>query len=202
MHKIEPLIESLLTLADKADEIGEFKKADAISSVLSKSSLLKLAQYEGFQQYCILNTRAFQQAWKEKYLKSKKADPSGAETDEEKSSAQEAWLDVLAEYQEALLGNQEKFLESYASKSNFEHNDKVSRVFMDLVMEKISNSVHPGISILKTLDEMRDGRAVKAMLSEIRKTASSLLEKEQAKQVAEKTLVKLAKLEKEYVQGS
>ena len=51
----DTLASSLLDVADMADEAGLYEEADKVASVLSAVKTVKVAQYEGFQNYWIAN---------------------------------------------------------------------------------------------------------------------------------------------------
>lgn len=121
MDEFRVLADKLLDLADRADEIGMEEQADRVAGVVGKIGLLKLAQYEGFQHYWIMNGRAFEKAWRHK-RKLKKTDDSKyhwGDPDYYKS-AHECWWDTLEEYQDYLMGNHRKGLEAHASKKDEE----------------------------------------------------------------------------------
>lgn len=109
------VIQAMLDVADVADEIGCYEQADAISGLLSQAKLVRTAQYEGPQNYFILNQRAFERAWRIKREK-KGLSQKAPIMPEDFNSAQECWLDVLSEYQDALLGEDAEMLSKYAAK--------------------------------------------------------------------------------------
>jgi hypothetical protein len=111
------VIRRLLDLADKADEAGLSKNADAIASLLPSMRIMRAAQYEGFQQYWIANGRAFEKSYWQKRQKRKLSD-SEPKTAEDYKSAHDAWFDTLEEYQKGLLGNHEDLLSKFASKED------------------------------------------------------------------------------------
>jgi len=113
------VIQAMLDVADVADELGYYDQADVIAGLLPKATLVRTAQYEGPQNYFILNQRAFERAWRIKREKkglSQQVPMSPEETPEFFNSAQECWLDVLEEYQDALFGKDAEMLSKYAAK--------------------------------------------------------------------------------------
>ena len=111
-------ISRLLELADKADEAGLTKHADAIAALLPSMRIMRAAQYEGFQNYWVANGRAFEKSYWQKRQKKKLSDGE-PKTAEDYNSAHEAWFDTLEEYQKGLLGNHEDFLSKFAAKMIF-----------------------------------------------------------------------------------
>lgn len=105
----------LVEAADAADDEGLTKVADGLTALLPKLRMMRAAQYEGFVNYWIANSRAFERAWKEKRL-TKKLHDNLPRTNDDYRSFQECWFEVLDEYQKGLLGNHREFLGKYASK--------------------------------------------------------------------------------------
>lgn len=119
----EQVIKDLADVADIADEVGNYDEADAVAKLLSKANMVRLAQYEGGQNYWTLNQRAFERAWRIKREKAGLTQTAPTTPDQFKS-AQECWLEVLEEYQDALLGNDAEMLSKYAAAE--EHKDNPS----------------------------------------------------------------------------
>ena len=97
---IEKLMQSLLGMADMADDHGLRGDADSLTSMISDVKMMKAAQYEGFQNYWVANGRAFELAFKHRLE---------AQTGDEKSFHQ-AWMDTLQDYMDSLLGPQTEFI--------------------------------------------------------------------------------------------
>lgn len=117
-ENLTKLASNLVELADALDHVGETEKADRITTVLPKLRLLREAQYEGVNQYFLMNGRAFEKAWREKRRKKRSEDGTYHFEDPQwYRSANDCWWEVLEEYQEALMGNQEEMLARYAKKN-------------------------------------------------------------------------------------
>ena len=131
----------LLELADKADEAGLAKHADAIAALLPSMRIMRAAQYEGFQNYWVANGRAFEKSYWQKRQKKKLSDGE-PKTAEDYNSAHEAWFDTLEEYQKGLLGNQEDILSKFASKED----DKEE-------VEEASGTTSPGSTMSQAMTD-------------------------------------------------
>jgi hypothetical protein len=97
---IEQLIQSILGMADVADDHGMCEEADALTALLSDVKMMKAAQYEGAQNYWIANGRAFELSFKQRYESQK----------EDKKSFHEAWMATLQDYMDSLLGPQTEYI--------------------------------------------------------------------------------------------
>jgi len=97
---IQKLMESLLGMADFADEQGMREEADALSALIADVKMIKAAQYEGFQNYWLANTRAFELAFKNRFESQK----------EDKKSFHQAWMETLQDYMDSLLGPQTEYI--------------------------------------------------------------------------------------------
>ncbi len=158
------VLESLVKLANIADDEGEVSLANEIDSVIPSVNLLKtasaiitppLSTLEGAQSYFIMNSRAFEKAFAIK-MKEKGT----------KASPHDVWFDILEEYQEGLLGNQADFLSKYAEGDssliklamNLKSDDvyldahkQVMKMIMDKIAEKMTNGEEPGVAFYETI---------------------------------------------------
>jgi hypothetical protein len=107
----------LATAAGKADAAGILALGDRLDSMARKVGIVRLAQYEGFQHYWIMNGRAFEKSWKEKRKKRQSDDLKYHFNDEDYfRSANECWWETLEEYQDSLMGEHEAWLEKFAGR--------------------------------------------------------------------------------------
>lgn len=159
----DAIVASILDLADLADEAGMMKASDRLASVLPAMRTVKVAQYEGFQNYWIANGRAFEMAYKQKRSK-------GKTNPDDFRSPHEVWFEILEEYQKSLLTNQADFISKYAGK-NFEQTDKAaSQILMTRISSRIEKGSSPGVALYEAIDELAGGqhfRLVGASLFEV-----------------------------------
>jgi hypothetical protein len=107
---LEKLMQSLLGMADVADEQGLREEADTLSALIPDVKMMKAAQYEGFQNYWIANSRAFELSFKQR-LEAQK---------EDKKSYQRAWMETLQDYMDSLLGPQTEFIGKHLKTAQYE----------------------------------------------------------------------------------
>lgn len=124
------IAKKLADLADAADIAMMTKEADSISALLPSFGILKKAQYEGFYNHFIANGRAFEKACKQKIDSGK--------------TPQEAWLEVLEEYQDAVLTDKTDFIKKYAS---IESDKQTNKVILNKIAERILAGSSAGIAI-------------------------------------------------------
>lgn len=172
MQNYDDFLASLLKLADEADEAGMTAQADKIATVLPLCKTIKVAQYEGFQNYWIANGRAFEMAWKAKRSKGK----GNKRGEEDFKSAHECWFEVLEEYQKSLLTNQQEFISKYAARGA--DDVSASQILLDRISEKVAAGASPGVAFYESIDEMSKGKhnemvmkAVSAAVLEVKKQA-------------------------------
>lgn len=107
---LEKLMQSLLGMADVADEQGLPEEADALATLISEVKMMKAAQYEGFQNYWLANGRAFELSFKQRLE---------AQKDDEKSYHR-AWMETLQDYMDSLLGPQTEFIGKHLKTAQYE----------------------------------------------------------------------------------
>lgn len=147
----DAIVASMLDLADMADEAGLLEASDKLAAVLPAMRSVKVAQYEGFQNYWIANGRAFEMAYKQKRSKGK-TDPKDFR------SPHEVWFEILEEYQKSLLTNQADFISKYANK-NFEQTDKASSaILMSRISSRMQAGASPGVALYESIDELAGGQ--------------------------------------------
>jgi len=165
-RSLASLASKIAKLADDADVAGLEEHADALSGLLPKMGLLKMAQYEGSQHYWIMNGRAFEKSWREK-RKKKHTDDSSYHGDDPDfyRSAHDCWWETLEEYQESLLGDHKEWLQKYAGKrrkkdgketeegSGMGPSTTMSREMQEKHREMESEGESPGEGIVNWLDE-------------------------------------------------
>jgi hypothetical protein len=168
---VDELSRLMLDLADEADAAGLRAQADGIAAVLPAIKVMKAAQYEGFQHYWIHNGRAFERAFVEK-MKSKGKDFDLYDA----KSAHEAWFEVLDEYQEGLMGNEEEFLEKYArkGKKEVEKSDTSGAGSSGATMSKAMTEFHDKLKNKAKDEGKSEGQAISEWLDS-HKAACTLL---------------------------
>lgn len=107
---LEQLMQSLLGMADIADEHGLPEEADALAALIPDVKMMKAAQYEGFQNYWVANSRAFELSFKQR-LEAQK---------EDEKSYQRAWMETLQDYMDSLLGPQTEFIGKHLKTAQYE----------------------------------------------------------------------------------
>lgn len=171
------LLSSLLEIADMADAAGLYKQADKLAAVLPAVRTVKLAQYEGFQNYWIANGRAFEMAYKQKRKKGDNPD--------EYRSAHEVWFEILEEFQKSLLTNQADFIAKYAGK-NFSSLDRAaSGILMGKIHENVKAGSSPGVAFYESVEQLGSGRHVEIVAASLKNTledikAASIAAKQEA----------------------
>ena len=167
--KFDGLINSMLEIADLADEAGLLKEADTISGILPAIRTVKTAQYEGFQNYWIANGRAFEMAYKEKRMK--------GETDPEKfRSPQEVWFEVLEEYQNSLLTNQADFISKYAKKDFSIIDRSASEILLSQIYPKLESGMAPGVAFYESLESLANGKHIDVVSNRVGASLKTILE--------------------------
>lgn len=168
----EKMILAMLEVADMADASGMYTEADALAAVLPALRTVKLAQYEGFQNYWIANGRAFEMAYKQKRSK-------GKDNVEDFRSPQEVWFEILDEYQKSLMTNQHDFISKYAGKEFSSEDRAASSILMAKISERIAAGTSPGVALYEAIEELGSGKhmqhvanAMESSLSAIAATAS------------------------------
>lgn len=135
---------NLIKIANIADDNGMYEEADALTTLIPK---IKTAQYEGFQQHCIQNTRAFENSVRQKM---------------ETKTPHDSWWETLEEYQESLMGNHSDFLSKYASvqtaSSSGNFDIEVSNLLLEEITEKMEHGQEPGVAVLSTMEDIKSGR--------------------------------------------
>jgi len=145
------IVASILDLADITDEAGMLSASDRLAAVLPAMRTIKVAQYEGFQNYWIANGRAFEMAYKQKRMK-------GKDKPEDFRSAHEVWFEILEEYQKSLLTNQADFISKYAGK-DYTHTDRAaSSILMNKISSRIQKGSSPGVALYESIDELANGQ--------------------------------------------
>jgi len=144
------LVGSVLEIADLADEAGMLKEADTLASVLPALRTVKVAQYEGFQNYWIANGRAFEMAYKQKRSK-------GKTKVEDFRSPHEVWWEILEEYQNSLLSNQGDFISRYAGKDYSNLDKAASEILLEKINTKVEKGASPGVALYESIDELSNG---------------------------------------------
>jgi len=167
--KYEQLIGSMLELADMADTAGLYEEADKIAAVLPSVRTVKLAQYEGFQNYWIANGRAFEMAYKQKRMK-------GKSNPDDFRSAQEVWFEVLEEYQKSLLTNQADFIAKYARKDYSIHDRAAQEILLSRITPRVEAGVAPGVAFYEALEELSNGGHGAVVANQLRETLETISE--------------------------
>jgi len=148
---IEQLMESLLGMADVADEQGMNNEADVLSGLIRDVKIMKAAQYEGFQNYWLANGRAFELAFKKKLE---------AQSEGEKSY-QRAWTETLQDFMDSLLGSQKEFVGKNLKTAQYEGFQNYwlmnSRAFELAFKEKLEAQPDKDKSFFKAWMEVLDG---------------------------------------------
>lgn len=138
-----PQMASIAKLADMADDMGMHEHADMLASFMP---VVRVAQYEGVQHYCIQNSRAFQKAVRDRL---------------ENKSMHDAWWDTLEEYQKSLQGEQEDFLAKYAGVTSTDEDREIGKLLVKTVTAKMTlGEDNPGVAIMETLADLEAGRTV------------------------------------------
>lgn len=106
---IEMLLKKIIELSSIAEKNGLTEESKVLSSLIPDFKIMKVAQYEGFQNYWIANGRSFEQMFKNKI-----------EQEENKLSFQEAWFETLQEYADSLLSEQNKFIQKSIRTAQYE----------------------------------------------------------------------------------
>lgn len=163
------LIDALLEIADIADAAGLLKEADKVAAILPAIRTVKIAQYEGFQNYWIANGRAFEMAYKQKRSKGK--------TDVDKfRSPHEVWWEILEEYQKSLLSNQADFISKYASKEYSTLDRAAASILMKRINANVENGSSPGVAFYEAIDELASGKHAEIVADSVKATLENIAE--------------------------
>lgn len=163
----DQIVASMLELSDMADEAGMLKSSDRLASILPALRTVKVAQYEGFQNYWIANGRAFEMAYKQKRKK-------GKNDVADYRSPHQVWFEILDEYQKSLLTNQADFISRYAGKT-FEQTDKsASELLMKCINARMESGESPGVAVYAAIDDMGKGRHFRMVGADVFDTLSEI----------------------------
>ena len=165
----DALANSLLDVADMADEAGLYDEADKVASILSAVKTVKVAQYEGFQNYWIANGRAFELAYRDKRAKGKGNDVSKFR------SPHEVWFEILDEYQNSLLSNQSDFIAKYAKRDVSVLDRAASTILMEKMAAKINEGSAPGVAFYESINELGQGAHLVHVATKLDETLQSIL---------------------------
>ena len=144
----DEFVQELVEIANAADEAGLVKQADKLGEVVPAMKTLKVAQYEGPQNYWIANGRAFEKAYREKRVRGD--DPAKFR------SPNEVWWEILEEYNAGLLGPQSEFVAKYANKED-KHDVFAGKMLMKGIVSRMVEGSAPGVAVYETIEHLASG---------------------------------------------
>lgn len=156
----EEMLDSILEVADLADDAGLLQASDRLACIMPAIRTIKLAQYEGFQNYWVANGRAFEMAYKQKRS-------NGKTNPEEFRSPHEVWWEILDEYQSGLLTNHGDFIAKYAGRDSNKANNAASQILMQQVSKRVEAGSSPGVAVYEAIDELSTGKHVKIVADSV-----------------------------------